>query len=413
MSDFTNELLRLSEMREKGLISQEEFEIAKAKLFGTSQQSADESAGPPEIPLAATAVMSVLPPALPKFPPVYVESAVDPNPNPDPAPAPASAAVSQDIPPGIKGWSWGAFLWNWIWAIFNNTWIGLLALIPGVNIVMVFVLGAKGREWAWKNKQWDSVEHFNRVQRKWSVWGIWLTLGALALGILLMIASFLFLGMAGSKMSGALDANSILTADPASEANDGATAVTEPPVVEVEETATATDAATGDPEPAVVEDVASPVSEDATVSDQVEQVSSAEQDAAAEQDKKHQQELEKARAVAAAAKAEAAKAKKEALKAEKAMAEQKRREREEQDRIAQEQAEQEQMQCQYSKAQPLICSSRKGQPAQCDWNFRACGNPRISKKESKTSCEGKVNWDAGNNQLIVTDGCRAQFIPTQ
>ena len=34
------------------------------------------------------------------------------------------------IPPGVAGWSWGAFLLNWIWAIGNRTWIGLLALVP-------------------------------------------------------------------------------------------------------------------------------------------------------------------------------------------------------------------------------------------------------------------------------------------
>jgi hypothetical protein len=48
---------------------------------------------------------------------------------------------------------------------------------------MMFILGAKGREWAWKNKKWESLEHFNRVQRAWS--RIWLILLAVAvLGII-------------------------------------------------------------------------------------------------------------------------------------------------------------------------------------------------------------------------------------
>ena len=67
-------------------------------------------------------------------------------------------------PEGIKGWSWGAFFWNWIWSIFNRTWIGLLALIPYVGIVVAIYLGVKGRELAWRNRRWDSVEHFNKVQ---------------------------------------------------------------------------------------------------------------------------------------------------------------------------------------------------------------------------------------------------------
>lgn len=88
------------------------------------------------------------------------------------------------LPEGVKGWSWGAFLLNWIWAISNKTWIGLLCFVPIVGIVMPFILGFKGREWAWENNSWESVEHFNRVQRKWSTWGIGLTLGFMLIGAL-------------------------------------------------------------------------------------------------------------------------------------------------------------------------------------------------------------------------------------
>lgn len=84
----------------------------------------------------------------------------------------SSEKSDTDIPDGIKGWSWGAFLLNWAWAIGNKTWIGLLAFVPFVGLIIPFILGAKGREWAWRNKQWDSVEHFNAVQRKWSIWGM-------------------------------------------------------------------------------------------------------------------------------------------------------------------------------------------------------------------------------------------------
>ena len=66
----------------------------------------------------------------------------------------------------------GSFLLNWIWGIGNGTPIALLTLIPFVGFVMIFVLGAKGSAWAWRNGRWDSVEHFRRVQRKWAFWGI-------------------------------------------------------------------------------------------------------------------------------------------------------------------------------------------------------------------------------------------------
>lgn len=99
-----------------------------------------------------------------------------------------AGATAIAIPDGIKGWSWGAFLLNWIWAIGNKTWIGLLALVPYVGFIMAIVLGFKGREWAWKAQQWESVEHFNRVQKKWSFWGVVLVAVATVIGILAALA---------------------------------------------------------------------------------------------------------------------------------------------------------------------------------------------------------------------------------
>ncbi len=71
------------------------------------------------------------------------------------------------IPPEIKGWNWGAFCLNWIWGIGNSTYIALLMFVPLVNLIMIFVLGAKGNEWAWRNRTWRDVEHFKSVQKKW------------------------------------------------------------------------------------------------------------------------------------------------------------------------------------------------------------------------------------------------------
>ena len=79
------------------------------------------------------------------------------------------------IPKELKGWSWGGFLWTWIWAIGNNTWIGLLGLISPISLIIAFVLGIKGREWAWKNKKWDSIEAFNKTQRNWTKWWLIIT----------------------------------------------------------------------------------------------------------------------------------------------------------------------------------------------------------------------------------------------
>jgi len=79
--------------------------------------------------------------------------------------------VTANVPAEIDRWNWGAFLLNWIWGIGNNTFIALLVFVPFVGFVMLFVLGAKGSSWAWRNKRWESIEHFKAVQKKWARWG--------------------------------------------------------------------------------------------------------------------------------------------------------------------------------------------------------------------------------------------------
>lgn len=77
----------------------------------------------------------------------------------------------EEIPPELDRWNWGAFFLNWIWGIGNSTFIALLALIPVVNIVMLFVLGARGSRWAWRNRTWRDAEQFRRTQRNWGIAG--------------------------------------------------------------------------------------------------------------------------------------------------------------------------------------------------------------------------------------------------
>jgi hypothetical protein len=97
------------------------------------------------------------------------------------------------VPPEAAGWSWGAFLLNWIWGLFNQVYIALLMFIPLVNIVMVFVLGAKGSAWAWQNKRWDSVEQFRRAQRGWAIAGavVWTVLIAFAAAMFLVVSAII------------------------------------------------------------------------------------------------------------------------------------------------------------------------------------------------------------------------------
>jgi len=89
------------------------------------------------------------------------------------------------VPPEIRGWNWGAFGLSWIWGIGNSTWIALLAIVPIVQIVMIFVLGAKGNEWAWQNRYWKSVDDFKKAQRVWTIaWLIVLVIIVIFFGLL-------------------------------------------------------------------------------------------------------------------------------------------------------------------------------------------------------------------------------------
>jgi hypothetical protein len=96
-----------------------------------------------------------------------------------------------EIPRELDRWNWGAFFLNWIWGLGNSTYIALLMFVPFVNLIMIFVLGARGSAWAWKNKQWQSVEHFKRAQKSWAIWGLisWIAVIVITVGFTFWIIS--------------------------------------------------------------------------------------------------------------------------------------------------------------------------------------------------------------------------------
>lgn len=98
-----------------------------------------------------------------------------------------------EIPRELDRWNWGAFFLNWIWGIGNSTWIALLTFVPVVGIVMMFVLGARGSRWAWRNRAWRDAEQFRRTQRAWAIAGlaIWLAVIGAASALVLSIPSIL------------------------------------------------------------------------------------------------------------------------------------------------------------------------------------------------------------------------------
>ncbi len=89
-----------------------------------------------------------------------------------PEPNTSGQGPASQVPAEVQRWNWGAFLLSWIWGIGNNALLALLVFVPFFGVIWLFVVGAKGSEWAWRNKRWDSVAQFRAVQRRWALWGV-------------------------------------------------------------------------------------------------------------------------------------------------------------------------------------------------------------------------------------------------
>lgn len=101
------------------------------------------------------------------------------------------------VPPEVQGLNWGAFFWNWIWALVNNA--GIVWVLIGFffsPVASIFLL-IKGNELAWQNKRWDSVEAFKSHQRKWAIAG--LVLIGLSIGLACIIILFSVVLSAGNS----------------------------------------------------------------------------------------------------------------------------------------------------------------------------------------------------------------------
>lgn len=78
--------------------------------------------------------------------------------------------VTSNLPYDYKReFNWGAFLGTWIWGLFNKSyktlWMLLISFTPW-SFLYALYCGLKGNKWAYKNKNWDSVEKFNEAQEK-------------------------------------------------------------------------------------------------------------------------------------------------------------------------------------------------------------------------------------------------------
>lgn len=118
-----------------------------------------------------------------------------------------NASIPAEI---AKKFNWGAFLLNWIWGLGNRSYLTLVifaasifGFIPLIGALVplgcCIWFGIKGNEWAWQNKKWDSLEHFNTVQKNWTIAGIIVIVAGFILGIILGILLGVAAAVAGAK----------------------------------------------------------------------------------------------------------------------------------------------------------------------------------------------------------------------
>lgn len=104
----------------------------------------------------------------------------------------------------LKDFNWGAFLLSWIWGIGNKSYITLISIpigivcgfIPFIGPIITLGLciwfGIMGNRWAYANKEWESIDHFIEIQKKWAVAGIIILAICFIIGIAIGVAASMF-----------------------------------------------------------------------------------------------------------------------------------------------------------------------------------------------------------------------------
>jgi flagellar basal body-associated protein FliL len=129
---------------------------------------------------------------------------------------------SAKIPQEARKLSWGAFGLSWIWGLFNRSYVTLIVFLPyaaalvllglfkdpGTRLLIRLAEAAivlamsvfflfKGKAWAWRNRDWESVEGFVKVQRRWA-WGALIV----PLSLVVSVASVFVITATASKNGG-------------------------------------------------------------------------------------------------------------------------------------------------------------------------------------------------------------------
>lgn len=105
---------------------------------------------------------------------------------------PPYAPTNQGYPQRPGKFNWGAFTFTVAWGIGNNCYLCLLALIPGLNIIMSFIAGFMGNRWAMENNTYRDMEEFSKIQQTWNRAGFIFFIIAV-----IPLAFFMFIGFMG------------------------------------------------------------------------------------------------------------------------------------------------------------------------------------------------------------------------
>lgn len=92
---------------------------------------------------------------------------------------------------GPGKFNWGAFTLTVAWGIGNRVYLCLLALIPGINLIMSLLAGFKGNDWALENNRYRDLEEFSKIQETWNRAGfIFFIIAIIPSAFILLLALF-------------------------------------------------------------------------------------------------------------------------------------------------------------------------------------------------------------------------------
>ena len=97
-------------------------------------------------------------------------------------------------------WNWGAFALTIAFASGNKAYLGLLGLVPFLNLFWVFVAGFKGEDWARDANTYGSEAEFRAVMDSWNRAGFVMFI----ISIIVAVLAFLFMFFMSAAMIGGM-----------------------------------------------------------------------------------------------------------------------------------------------------------------------------------------------------------------